>query len=232
MCNNNKKIQSKEVNTKLQRDSQATNGSTMCNDNEKIQRSEEVNTQKSTNIIQQKKEGVLGQIFKLIEEIKLETIASKKEQQEIKVKLDILLTQNDKSSINKFSHLLPISSMESFNEIDDCLANSEEDFTSLIKYLKLASGETVKELVPSVMKLLLKKAVSIHFSGCGKQKKRDFSATKVAAAVFEIVSNKIPNTSKSEILKKISKFLAESGDREGGRKKRAQEEDKRVQNQD
>ncbi|XP_071578851.1 uncharacterized protein [Temnothorax nylanderi] len=56
MCNNNKKIQSKEVNTKLQRDSQATNGSTMCNDNEKIQRSEEVNTQKSTNIIQQKKE--------------------------------------------------------------------------------------------------------------------------------------------------------------------------------
>lgn len=34
------------------------------------------------------------------------------------------------------------------------------------------------------MKLLMKKAVSINFSGCGKQKKRDFSATKVAAAVF------------------------------------------------
>jgi len=34
------------------------------------------------------------------------------------------------------------------------------------------------------MKLLMKKAVSIHFSGCGKQKKRDFSATKIAAAVF------------------------------------------------
>jgi len=30
----------------------------------------------------------------------------------------------------------------------------------------------------------MKKAVSIHFSGCGKQKKRDFSATKIAAAVF------------------------------------------------
>jgi len=42
----------------------------------------------------------------------------------------------------------------------------------------------IKELVPSVMKLLMKKAVSIYFSDCGKQKKRDFSATKIAAAVF------------------------------------------------
>lgn len=30
----------------------------------------------------------------------------------------------------------------------------------------------------------MKKAVSIKFSGCGKQGKRDFSATMVATAVF------------------------------------------------
>lgn len=30
----------------------------------------------------------------------------------------------------------------------------------------------------------MKKAVSIQFSGCGKKKKRDFSATKIAVAVF------------------------------------------------
>lgn len=42
----------------------------------------------------------------------------------------------------------------------------------------------MKELVPSVMKLLIKKAISIHFSGCGKQKIRNFSTTKIAAAVF------------------------------------------------
>jgi len=35
------------------------------------------------------------------------------------------------------------------------------------------------------MKLLMKKTVSIHFSGCGKQKKRDFSATKIAVAIFD-----------------------------------------------
>lgn len=35
-----------------------------------------------------------------------------------------------------------------------------------------------------MMKLLIKKAVSIHFSGCGKQKIRNFSTTKIAAAVF------------------------------------------------
>jgi len=33
------------------------------------------------------------------------------------------------------------------------------------------------------MKLIMKKPVSI-FSDCGKKKKRDFSATKIAAAVF------------------------------------------------
>lgn len=71
----------------------------------------------------------MTKIFKLIEEIKFET----KEQQEIKIKLDILLIQNDNSTINKFSRLLPISSMESFDEIDQCLTNSEEDFISLIR---------------------------------------------------------------------------------------------------
>lgn len=73
-------------------------------------------------------------IFKLIEEVRFETIASRKEQQEIKIKLDTLLILNNNiSTINKFSRLLPISSMESFNEIDQCLTNSEEDFISLVR---------------------------------------------------------------------------------------------------
>lgn len=77
--------------------------------------------------------GVLKTIFKLLEEVRFEIIASRKEQQEIKIKLDALLTQNKNSTINKFSRLLPISSMESFDEIDQCLTNSEEDFISLVK---------------------------------------------------------------------------------------------------
>ncbi|EZA50201.1 hypothetical protein X777_11340 [Ooceraea biroi] len=38
-------------------------------------------------------------------------------------------------------------SQESFNEIDNSLANSEEDFVSLIKYLNLAFGETVNHFL-------------------------------------------------------------------------------------
>jgi len=37
----------------------------------------------------------------------------------------------------------------------------------------------------------------------------------------EIVSRKLPNATRDEIFKRISKFLAESGDREGGRKERS-----------
>lgn len=75
----------------------------------------------------------MTKVFKLIEEVKYEIIASRKEQQEIKVKLDTLLTQNDNTIINKFSRLLPICSTESFDEIDQCLINSEEDFISLVR---------------------------------------------------------------------------------------------------
>ncbi|XP_011687391.1 PREDICTED: uncharacterized protein LOC105449710 [Wasmannia auropunctata] len=145
----------------------------------------------------------------------------RKNQQEIKGKIDALVATNNNIRINKFSHLLPITSLESFNEIDNSLANSQEDFASLIKYLNFASGDTVNQLVPSVMKIIMKKTVSIHFSGCGKKKKLDFSATKIAAAVFEIVSRKLPNATRDETFKKMSKFLAESGDREGGRKNRS-----------
>lgn len=56
-----------------------------------------------------------------------------KNQQEIKGGIDALLIVNDNISINKFSRLLPITSIESFNEIDNSLANSQEDFVSLVK---------------------------------------------------------------------------------------------------
>jgi len=75
----------------------------------------------------------LLKIFKLIEEVRYEVIASRKEQQEMKTKLDVLLTQNDNTVINKFCRLLPISSMELFNEIDECLTDSEEDFIPLVR---------------------------------------------------------------------------------------------------
>jgi len=80
--------------------------------------------------------GFLIKFFKLIEEVRFEIIASRKEQQEIKVKIDTLLTQNDNSHINKFSRLLPISSIENFDEIDQSLTDSEEDFISLVRILK------------------------------------------------------------------------------------------------
>lgn len=66
----------------------------------------------------------------------------RKKQEEIKSGIDALLwrnrclnrcfTTNDKITINKFSRLLPIASIESFNEIENSLTNSEEDFSSLV----------------------------------------------------------------------------------------------------
>ncbi|KAL0130325.1 hypothetical protein PUN28_002159 [Cardiocondyla obscurior] len=119
-----------------------------------------------------------------MEEVKYEILTLKRNQEYIKEGMDILLTTNNNIDVNKFSRLLPITTVESFNDIDNALGNSEEDFKSLMQYLNLAHGETVNQLVPSVMKLIMKKDVSIHFSGCGKKKKRDFSATNIAAAVF------------------------------------------------
>ncbi|XP_018312480.1 uncharacterized protein [Mycetomoellerius zeteki] len=131
------------------------------------------------------KEGILTKIFALMEEMKFEMTTMRRTQEELKSKIDTLLTVNDNISINRFSRLLPISSIEDFIEIESSLLKSEQDFVSLIKYLNLASGETINQLVPSVMKIIMKKSVSIQFSGCGRKKKRNFSATKVAAAVYD-----------------------------------------------
>ncbi|XP_029171365.1 uncharacterized protein LOC114940783 isoform X2 [Nylanderia fulva] len=186
----------------LQRDSQAD--PVLSNkSNTTIQRSE---VEKSKNI-QQIKEGILTKIFKLMEEVRFETVALKKGQQEIKVKLDTLLTHNDNSVINTFSHLLPICSMESFDEIDQGLKNSEENFISLIKYLNLGSGETVKALVPSVMKLLMKKTVSMHFSGSGKQKNVIFLQLRLLLQYLRLCRKKYQMYPEMKFCKKYQNSL-------------------------
>lgn len=78
----------------------------------------------------------MTKIFKVIEEVRFEIIASRREQQEIIRKLDTLFMQNNNTNVNKFSRLLPISSMECFDEIDQGLINSEEDFISLVRKQK------------------------------------------------------------------------------------------------
>lgn len=60
-------------------------------------------------------------------------VTIRKNQQEIQGGMDTLLTTNNNISINKFSRILPIISIECFNEIDDSLVNSQEDFESLVK---------------------------------------------------------------------------------------------------
>lgn len=77
--------------------------------------------------------GILTKIFTMIDEVKFEISTLRKNQQEIKRTIYALLTANDNININKFSRALPITSIEAFNEIDDSLANSQEDFVSLVK---------------------------------------------------------------------------------------------------
>lgn len=76
--------------------------------------------------------GILTKIFTELEGLKFEMETLAKTQEAIKAGIDALLVANNNISINKFSRLLPITSIESFNEIDESLANSEEDFVLLV----------------------------------------------------------------------------------------------------
>lgn len=76
--------------------------------------------------------GILSKIFRMIEEMKYEIVIIRKSQQDMKGGIDALLTVNDNININKFCRLLPVVSIESFNEIDNSLANSKEDFATLV----------------------------------------------------------------------------------------------------
>lgn len=68
-----------------------------------------------------------------MEEMKFEMTTMRRTQEELKSKIDTLLTVNDNISINRFSRLLPISSIEDFIEIESSLLKSEQDFVSLVK---------------------------------------------------------------------------------------------------
>lgn len=68
----------------------------------------------------------------MIEEVKFEMLTLKRNQENIKAEIDTLLIANNDIDVNKVSRLLPITTIESFNDIDNALGNSEEDFKSLV----------------------------------------------------------------------------------------------------
>lgn len=72
----------------------------------------------------------------MIEDIKFEVAELKKEQRENNVQLHRLLTENNAGSINKFCKMLPISSMETFDEIENCLITSANDYASLVSIIE------------------------------------------------------------------------------------------------
>lgn len=69
----------------------------------------------------------------MMEDLKYEMAALRRKQEEIKRGVEALLAANDNININKFTRLFPITSIESFDEIDNSVANCEADFASLVK---------------------------------------------------------------------------------------------------
>ncbi|XP_051155503.1 uncharacterized protein LOC127278038 [Leptopilina boulardi] len=142
--------------------------------------------------------------------------------------IDVVKAAMSASTVQSFlekplMNKLPLQTCEEFETFEIEIKKNEELRQNLQTHIlrQIASSLNVREAVKCVMPSLIKKDVQIKYSGKGKKSKGvgklDFSAT----ALYSCIAAK-----ESDVSSAIGTWLAQSGDREGGRKNRNLENSK------
>ncbi|XP_034936339.1 uncharacterized protein [Chelonus insularis] len=126
--------------------------------------------------------------------------------------------------------ILPIEEIEDFLEFNNTL--NDPDKRNLLKsfFETITSGSNSYDKdIKKILKELMKKKVQQKYSGAGRVTKRNipklsYSKTNVYQIMTDFIETKYSESKRElKILSVTSKFLAESGDREGGRARRLQD---------
>ncbi|XP_063990365.1 uncharacterized protein LOC135169351 [Diachasmimorpha longicaudata] len=89
----------------------------------------------------------------------------------------------------------------------------------------ISNKKEMKICVSTILSAVLRKTVSLHYSGYGKEaggkKKKNFYNTTVCKVLIDVIIEVIgSSTDEKKIMSEVSTWLSRSGDREGGRKER------------
>ncbi|XP_063974429.1 uncharacterized protein LOC135161085 [Diachasmimorpha longicaudata] len=119
-------------------------------------------------------------------------------------------------------------------EMDDKFQEYEAILTTdpnLVETLRLfmrvliSNKKEMKICVSTILSAVLRKTVSLHYSGYGKEaggkKKKNVYNTTVCKVLIDVIIEVIgSSTDEKKIMSEVSTWLSRSGDREGGRKER------------
>ncbi|XP_025115935.1 uncharacterized protein LOC112577159 [Pomacea canaliculata] len=122
--------------------------------------------------------------------------------------------------------IFPLQEVYQLERLNDTLAE-EDTRQRMILYLSFFGGSTPKEALYRLLRHLLVPKLSILYSLEGRKGKRRFNSLQhLKAAIYEPIVKRYHDVTMADLDKYAREWLAISGDRDGGRKRR---EEKKLQ---
>ncbi|XP_063973251.1 uncharacterized protein LOC135160536 isoform X2 [Diachasmimorpha longicaudata] len=122
---------------------------------------------------------------------------------------------------------LPFEMDDKFQEYEAILTTDPNLVETLRLFMRvlISNKKEMKICVSTILSAVLRKTVSLHYSGYGKEaggkKKKNFYNTTVCKVLIDVIIEVIgSSTDEKKIMSEVSTWLSRSGDREGGRKER------------
>ncbi|XP_064460448.1 uncharacterized protein LOC135370606 isoform X2 [Ornithodoros turicata] len=122
----------------------------------------------------------------------------------------------------------PLSSVEEFTQAEIALKD-RNTLRALVDRLALIGGSDMNGAVKHIVDRCLKNSLQAQFSLDGRKGKRAFKISPLCSVIVAAVQKRLSclgeTPTEKEVLARIGKYLAGWSDRDGGRKKRAQQQE-------
>ncbi|XP_028437750.1 uncharacterized protein LOC114558163 isoform X2 [Perca flavescens] len=139
--------------------------------------------------------------------------------------LQAILRRENATEVVNEEFQFPLRSMTGIKDLEDRLSNRDTQ-RSLTRYLTSLGGTSAKDIVHRIMREIMTNELANNFNWQGRGQKSPFSTLLLAKVVIDAAKKQ--GTKVVEAEEKIKTWLKYSGDRNGGRKKRATEKEKQM----
>ncbi|KAH0568013.1 hypothetical protein KQX54_017485 [Cotesia glomerata] len=160
-----------------------------------------------------------------------------------KVKTQVLMKNGENvpkmtkvTAMEPFKNMFPINDKEQFLIFDKNLEKDDEKnkLKNLFRVIMYGDSD-ITVIIRKTLSEIITPTVQLSYSGTGRKVhnigKENFSATHTYNCLKEVVEEKFGDSDQSKSLRvKLGSFLANAGDRDGGRRQRAINSDNNIQN--
>ncbi|XP_067268685.1 uncharacterized protein [Pseudorasbora parva] len=139
--------------------------------------------------------------------------------------LQAIMRRENAAEVVNEEFQFPLRNMTGIKDLEDRLSNRDTQ-RSLTRYLTSLGGTSAKDIVHRIMREIITNELANNFNWQGRGQKSPFSTLVLAKVVIDAAKKQGAKVVEAE--EKIKTWLKYSGDRNGGRKKRATEKEKQM----